>query len=42
MRLKLDFEIDAPLSAPRWLDGFHAFTGLPYHQDLVLLPPLLT
>ena len=37
VRLTLDYDLDAPLSAPRWLDGFQVFTGLPYHPGLVLL-----
>lgn len=37
VRLTLDYDLDAPLSAPRWLDGYQAFLGLPYHPGLVLL-----
>lgn len=37
VRLTLDYDLDAPLASPRWLDGAQAFTGLPYHRGLVLL-----
>lgn len=37
IRLTLDYDLDAQLSAPRWLDGYQAFTGVLYHPCLVLL-----
>lgn len=37
MRLTLDYDLDAPLASPRWLDGAQAFTRLPYTRGLVLL-----
>jgi hypothetical protein len=37
LRLTLDYDFDAQLAAPHWLDGYQAFTGVPYHPGLVLL-----
>ncbi|WIA19544.1 hypothetical protein OEZ85_004153 [Tetradesmus obliquus] len=37
VKVTLDYDMDAPLAAPRWLDGYQQFAGVPYHPALVLL-----
>jgi len=30
VKVTLDYDLDAPLAAPRWLDGYQQFVDVPY------------
>jgi hypothetical protein len=37
VKVTLDYDLDAPLAAPRWLDGYQHFAGVTYDPALVVL-----
>ena len=37
IKLTLDYDLEAPLSCPRWMDGFQQFVDVPYEPGLVVV-----
>jgi hypothetical protein len=36
-QVSLDYDLNAPLAAPRWLDGYQQFAGYPYSPGLSVI-----
>ncbi len=37
VKVTLDYDMDAPLAGPRWLDGFQQFVDVPYEPGLAVI-----